>query len=103
MQPRIAVEKGHVPFHGRAEFRIVGRFGAAQSAIGHLKIEILAGSHAPENRDLILNGMGSEGEHAKAALRHAITPGQEFASGGTARLEQQCSSSAIEGAIEAPE
>jgi hypothetical protein len=50
------------------------RFCSPQSAVSHVQIEILAHSHAPKHRYLILNGMRSDGEDAKSALRHATTP-----------------------------
>ena len=65
--PGIAIEQGHVPFYGRAEFRDRGPASAPRRVqIGHVEIEILTRGHAPKNRYLILNGMGSEGENAES-------------------------------------
>lgn len=52
------------------EFRVVGGFRAAQSAISDVKIECRVGSHESKDRHGILNRVRGESEHVEAAAGH---------------------------------
>ncbi len=71
VSPFVAVEQRDVPLNVGAEFGIVsGGFGAAEAAVGDLKIELGMDGHEAEERGAVLNRVGGDGENAEFALGH---------------------------------
>ena len=69
--PFVAVEEWDVPLDVGAEFGVVaGGFGAAEAAVGDLKIELGMLRHEAKERGAVLNRVGGDGEDAELAVRH---------------------------------